>query len=534
MRNSEKIRKQILLNCEKLETRYAQLTNGRLEEYVIERVSNEPVVGSIYLGRIVNLAPALEAAFVDIGADKNAFLHYQDMLPGADELLEQVSDPVTARRISGKSGVKAASLRKFVTNLNGRKLRAEDIPEIFKPGMEILVEVVKTPIGSKGCRVSTNLSIAGRYLVLLPYSEHIGLSSKIDNASERQRLKNILSELELPEGMGLICRTAGEGRKAAYFKSDLEMLLDNWRNIENAIEKGVCPQEVYREPTLIERTVRDSMTDEIDEIIVDNNDAYKKISASLKKFGGRKMASKASLYKQNTGLFEYYNVTAELEQVYQRHVPLPSGGWICVDETEALIAIDVNTGKSRRSNDQNELVLATNLEAAEEIARQLRLRNVGGLVVIDFIDMRLPRDRDEVYKTMKKLVKDDRAKTRVLPVSKLGLMEMTRQREHESVQDTVFNPCPYCSGTGVIKSPLSMSVEIQRRLNGILKDRRYKGAPVRVIMHPEVLARLKNEDAKLLEELEKESQHVLSFRADPLLHYEEFRFVDPDTGVELQ
>lgn len=534
MLKTEKTHKQIILNCEKLETRYAQMHDGRLEEYFIERTSDEPLVGSIYLGRIVNLAPSLEAAFIDIGADKNAFLHYQDMLPGADDLVEQMSDPVAARRFAAASGGRASSLRKFITGLNGRKLRTEDIPEIFKPGMEILVEVVKTPIGSKGCRVTTNLSIAGRYLVLLPYSEHIGLSSKIDSPQERERLKKILSTLEMPEGMGLICRTAGEGRKSAYFKSDLELLLDTWRNIEAAIETGVSPQLVYREPTLIERTVRDSMTDDIDEIIVDDEAAYRVINSALKRFGGRKMAARATCYRQAEGIFEHYNITRELEQVFQRTVPLPSGGWICVDETEALIAIDVNTGRSKRSVEQGELILATNLEAAAEISRQLRLRNVGGLVVIDFIDMKQTRDREEVYHAMKKLVKDDRARTRVLPISKFGLMEMTRQREHESLQDTVYNPCPYCHGSGVIKSPLTMSVEIQRKLNEILKDRRYRGTQVRVIMHPEVLARLKNEDAKLLQELENESRHELSFRADPMLHYEEFRFVDPETGTEIK
>lgn len=193
----------------------------------------------------------------------------------------------------------------------------------------------------------------------------------------------------------------------------------------------------------------------------------------------------------------------------------------------------MNTGKSKRSNEQNELILQTNLAAAEEIARQLRLRNVGGLVVLDFIDMKSQRDRDEVYKAMKKLVKDDRAKTRLLPISRLGLMEMTRQREHESVQDTVYNPCPYCRGTGMVKSPVTMSVEIQRRLNTVLRDKRLKGTPIRVIMHPDVLARLKNEDAELLAELETLYKHDLSFRADPMLHYEEFRVIDPETGAEI-
>eukprot|EP00831_Metopus_contortus_P071797 TRINITY_DN65563_c0_g1_i2.p1 TRINITY_DN65563_c0_g1~~TRINITY_DN65563_c0_g1_i2.p1 ORF type:complete len:348 (+),score=72.34 TRINITY_DN65563_c0_g1_i2:135-1178(+) len=336
------------------------------------------------------------------------------------------------------------------------------------------------------------------------------------------------------EYMGVICRTVGEGRKAIFFKRDLNMLLDYWHKVEEILEKKHAPQEVYREPNLLERTVRDLMTEDIDEIQVDNENAYGKIRSLLSKFGGRKIAAKAALYKRAQPIFEYFNVKSQINQIFTREVPLPSGGCICIDETEALIAIDVNTGKGKRDGEQPEVILQTNIEAAEEVARQLRLRNVGGLVVIDFIDMRSSRDRETIFKLMRKLVRDDRAKSKILPLSRLGLMEMTRQREHESLQSTVLDRCPYCNGSGHVKSSMSMSVEIQRRLHSLFKSRGNKHIPVRIFMHPDILTRLKNEDAELFENLEEQYGSDLSFRGDSTLHHEEFKLVDPASGRVLQ
>ncbi len=544
------VKKQIVLNCEKLETRFSMLNCGKLEEYLIERGQCEPRVGSVFLGKIINLEPTLQAAFVDIGTGKNAFLHYWDMMPDADEAEDDAGDeqqekPVEIinkkrtsfseklRRVLGQAtGTK--QLREKEKNRRRKKITLKDIPEMFPQGTELLVQVVKGPIGTKGPRVTTNLSIPGRYLVLLPYSDHIGLSSKIDNAQERQRLKKILSELDVPDGMGLICRTVGEGRKSVFFKRDLDMLLDYWHKVELAMSKGVVPSIVYSEPSLLERTIRDFITDDIDEIVVDNDAAFHAIHNELVKFGGPRMARKVVMYDRDIPIFERLKIEEQINDIFKREVQLPAGGYICIDETEALIAIDVNTGKSRKLGDQPETILQTNLEAAEEVARQLRLRNIGGLVVIDFIDMRSAHDRETIFKHMKKLVKSDRAKTKLLPLSKLGLMEMTRQRENESLKDTLYDPCPYCTGSGNIKSVMTMSVEIQRRLNEVLRRRnaRSSGLSVRVIMHPDVLARLKNEDAGLLQELEEKFGKNLSFRADSVLHHEEFKLVDPDTNVE--
>ncbi|MDD3118892.1 MAG: ribonuclease E/G [Victivallales bacterium] len=335
--------------------------------------------------------------------------------------------------------------------------------------------------------------------------------------------------------MGVICRTVGEGRKRIFFKRDLDMLLDAWHQVETRLERPRVPSVVYNEPTLLERTVRDFMTEDIEAITVDSEEAFHKLRRAITRFVGTRTASKIKLYNGPTPIFQQFHINEQVIDIFKREVPLPSGGYLCIDETEALIAIDVNTGRGKKPKDQPEAILQTNLEAAEEVARQLRLRNIGGLVVIDFIDMRSQADRENLFKTMRRLVRNDRAKTKVLPLSKLGLMEMTRQREHESLKNTVFDTCPYCKGSGKIQSAMSVSVEIQRRLQEILKSHHQnkKDLEIRITMHPEVLARLKNEDANILLELENKYGKSLSFRADSNMHYEEFRCIDPVTNVEF-
>ncbi len=556
-------KKQIILNCEELETRSAYLENGKLEEYELERTGEDIVSGSIYLGKITRLEPGLEAAFVDIGAEKAAFLHYRDMLPASYDMLDNirkineeeaaVKQEMTKKTKRGQAkkllsfvteklrGImghnnKSLRLKELEKKVHSGKITVQDIPKVFPVGSEVLVQITKGPIGTKGARVTTNITIPGRYLVLLPYSEHIGLSSKIDDNAERERLRKILKKLELPEGMGLICRTVGEGRKAVFFQRDLKMLLELWSKVEKILENPQAPALALQEPSLLERTVRDSLTDDISEIIVDNKEKYDFLQAALQQFVGNDFKTKLILHKQADPVFDKYGVSEQVSAIFNRIVPLKGGGWLCIDETEALIAIDINSGKSKVSKDQNELVLKTNIEAAEEIARQLRLRDIGGQVVIDFIDMQSASDRNKVTDAMQKFLRRDHARTKLLPLSKFGLMEMTRQREHESIKDTVYDVCPYCNGSGHVKSAVSMSVEIQRRLKGLLRKRSgsKKNRSIRVIMHPTILARLKNDDAQLLHELEEKYGKDLQFRADATIHIEDFKLVDPDTGATIE
>jgi ribonuclease G len=396
------------------------------------------------------------------------------------------------------------------------------------------VQVTKGPIGNKGARVTTNLSIPGRYLVLLPNATHVGVSKRVDDREEKDRLRQILNTLDMPQGMGLICRTVGAGRNESHFRRDLEMLLDYWRRAEETSAQKRAPCCVYQEPDLAERSLRDFLTEDVDEIVTDSQEIYQCATDMLRLFSRRERV-KVRLYRNPTPIFVKYNLSEQIDNIFRRRVALPNGGYICIDETEALIAIDVNSGKNRTGKDHPETILTTNLEAVDEIARQLRLRNLGGLIVLDLIDMRSRRDQSTVYRALKTALGEDRARTKTCPISQLGLVEMTRQRENESLRSTVFSECPYCRGRGLVKSATSMSVEIQRRLQEVLQRRQRRGRELqlRVMVHPSILERLRNEDADLLTAMEDEFGGHLSFRGDPSLHMEEFRVVNLESGHEL-
>ncbi len=511
--------KEIIVNAEALENRVAVLENGQLEEFSIERTTESRIVASVFKGRIRNLEPGLKAAFVDIGFEKNAFLHYWDIIP------ESLADRVELVEAEGAPPAKPQ-----------RKITQNDIPKMYPPGSDVIIQVVKGPIGTKGPRVTTNISLPGRYLVLMPFNALRGISRKIENDKERSRLKKILQQMHIPEGMGVIIRTAGEGQKHRYFIRDLELLLQTWKQVEEKIKTQPAPACVFQEPDLVERTVRDFLTEEVDRIMVDNEHAYERIRDMVGQIS-RLSRGRVKLYSEPTPVFVKFNVEKQIENAFRRQVWLKSGGYICVDETEALVAIDVNTGRHKSQKDLETTIVQTNLEAAEEITRQMRLRNIGGLIVIDFIDMRNRSDQQRVTQKMREGVRRDKAKTRLLNISPLGLMEMTRQRHSESMASAVYEDCPYCKGRGMVKSALSMSVEIQRKLSEVLRRLRQEGKKeqpqIRVYVHPEVLNRLRTEDEALLVELEKKLSGKLSFRADPTFHFEQFKLTDAVSGQEL-
>ncbi len=511
-----KLHKEIIINAESLETRVAVLEDGRLEEFNIERTTEERLVGSIFKGRVRNLEDGLKAAFVDIGFEKNAFLHYWDIVPNQfDSGVEIVEREGSRRR-------------------ERPKITQKDVPRLYPPGSEIIVQVTKGPIGTKGPRVTTNLVLPGRYLVLLPQADQSGISRKIENPQERQRLKTILRELDIPDGMGVIMRTAGEGQQKRYFIRDLAWLLEEWRRIDERRKAQPPATCIFQEPDLIDRTVRDFLTEDVERIVADDPRAEERMRDSISRIS-RRSASKVKLYNDPQPVFDRFGITRQLENAFSRTVHLKSGGYLVVDETEALVAIDVNTGRQKGGKDQESTILKTNQEAAEEITRQLRLRNMGGLIVLDFIDMKSRRDQQTIYQKVKEGLRRDRAKTHILPISQLGLMEMTRQRHTESVHAAVYDDCPYCKGRGRVKSALSMSVEIQRKLGEILKKRTRDESDfqLRIVVHPKVLERLRTEDEKLLIEMEKRYFGKLSFRADPGLHAEQFKILNAANNEEL-
>jgi ribonuclease G len=426
-----------------------------------------------------------------------------------------------------------------VVEREGRKrekprITQKDIPRLYPPGSEIIVQVTKGPIGTKGPRVTTNLALPGRYLVLLPNSDQSGISRKIENVEERQRLKRIVRSLNIPDGMGVIIRTAGEEQQARYFVRDLALLLEEWRGVQERINKQPPATCVFQEPDLIERTVRDFLTEDVERIVVDNHKEYERIRDMIGRISKRSIA-KVKLYGEHQPIFDRFHISRQLESAFARQVHLKSGGYIVIDETEALVAIDVNTGRHKGTKDQDSTIFKVNLEAAEEIARQLRLRNMGGLIVLDFIDMKSRRDQQQIYLKLKEGLRRDKAKTHVLPISQLGLLEMTRQRHSESVRAAVYDDCPYCKGRGKVKSALSMSVEIQRKLGEILRRRHRDESDfqLRVVLNPAVYERLRTEDERFIIDMEKRYFGKLQFRPEPTFHSEQFKIINALTNEEL-
>jgi ribonuclease G len=502
-------KREIIVNAEKLETRVAMLVSGKLDDYFIERSDEDRIVGSIFKGKIQNLEDGLQAAFIDIGMKKNAFIHYWDMIPE------------DAARLEVEEGVRRRSTRR-------KKHQPGEMAKNFPVGTEIVVQVTKGAIGTKGPRVTANISIPGRYLVMMPGSRLKGVSKKIEDSKERQRLKKVLSRLPLPESIGLIVRTAGAGARKTNFARDVRNLIEIWEEIETGMKEKPAPSRLYREPDLVERVVRDSVTEDVDRIVMDSREEYENIKQMVNRIS-RRAKSKIKLYDGDTQIFEHFDVERQLEAAFRRKVWLKSGGYLIFDETEALVAIDVNTGRHKGGSSQEESIYQVNLESAEEIARQLKLRNIGGLVVIDFIDMRMRKHQTSVVKVLKEALRSDKARTNVLNLSELGLLEMTRQRAEESVRSATYQDCQYCKGRGKVKSPTTLSVEIQRRVSEIIRKHRNdkEALDLKITVNPTVLDRLRKEDEEILVEMEQKLGGRLSFIADQKMHVEDFEISDP-------
>ena len=503
----------LVINCEKLENRVALLDSGVVEEYNIERVGTSSIIGSVFKGRIRNIEQGLKAMFIDIGLDKNAFLHFWDAIPAALDGMEEVT------RRGGKKK---------------KRIDAKDIPSLYPVGSEIMVQVTKGPVGNKGPRVTTNISLAGRLLVLMPLNETCGISRKIEDPKERARLRRIIEKMHiLPEGMGIILRTEAAGKRAAHIIRDLSILIDQWQQTIDTRDNQPAPVCCLQEPDLIERTVRDFLTEDIDEVACDDQAMVERMQEMAAQIS-RRAKRRINFYQGQGDIFDFYGIQKQIDNAFYRQVWLPCGGYIVIDQTEALVAIDVNTGRNKGHKDVEKLLLETNLEAAQEVARQLRLRNMGGLIVVDFIDMKHRRDQQAVYKLMLQHLKRDKAKTQVQQISPFGLMEMTRQRLNDSLSTALYEPCPYCKGHGQVKTPLTMSVELQRRLTSVLSQASDDQRGLIVVVHPDVMNRLKTEDGELLVALERNYQARLTFRTDPSFHREHFTLTNAQTGEELR
>ena len=519
-----KTKREIIVNVERLETRVAVVENGRLEEFMVEHPEEERLVGSIFKGRVQNLENDLQAAFVDIGLKKNAFLHYWDMTPDADALLED--DDEASRERGGRP--------------RRSRLSDEEIAKRFPPGSEIVVQVTKGPISTKGPRVTASLSIPGRYLVMMPGAKDSrgaslrGVSKKIGDAKERQRLKKIIDRLPLPENVGLVVRTAGQGATARAFARDLRNLLAVWAEMQANIDNKRTPCCIFQEPDLCERVVRDWLTEDVDSIVIDDQasfDSMREVTGRI----SRRAKSRIHRYDGDANIFDHYGLERQLADAFARKVPLKSGGYLIIDETEALIAVDVNTGHYKGNGSQEDAILEVNLEAVEEVARQLRLRNIGGLVVLDLIDMKSRRHQKQVCRALKDALRRDKSRTNVLEISELGLLEMSRQRQDRSILSMQTSRCPFCSGRGVVKSPMAVSVEIQRKLVALLKKAATAKKPFepKIVIAPQIMQRLRTEDADILARLQKEYETRLTFVSELHRHPESFAILDATTSQIL-
>lgn len=406
--------KRIVVHCTQNLTQFALLEHGELTEYYVDEATDQHGVGNIYIGRVVNVLPGMEAAFVDIGEGKNAFLYIDDLLPAHLEQQPEIKPPIT---------------------------------DLVKVGQEIMVQVTKEPLGTKGARLTTHFSIPGRWIVYMPYSDYVGISRKIQSESERQRLKTIGDAIRLP-GEGLIMRTVAQGESESSLVHDLDYLRGVWAEIKQK-EAPTVPYLLYQDLKMLLRLVRDIFTDDIDELIINDEQKGAEIIAFMNDISP-KLAKRVNIVAQDTPLFETYHIEEQMAELFRAKVWLDSGGYIIIDHTEALTVIDVNTGKFIGSVDLEQTAFITNMEAATQIARLLRLRDIGGMIIVDFIDMELDEHREQIIAQLEHLLKRDRTKSHVVGWTKLGLLEMTRKKVRESNDNLLAGTCPHCHGTGKI------------------------------------------------------------------------------------
>jgi ribonuclease E len=517
-KESKVMKKEMLINVSQPEEcRIGIIENGVLEELYVERASQDNYVGNIYKGRIVNLEPSIQAAFVDFGVGRNGFLHISDV--EAQYFRQGGYDPAEAftggrnaefdmgdegddepqRRGSGGDG--GGGRRPPRTGARPRV--KPPIQEIFRRGDEVLVQVIKEGIGTKGPTLSTYISIPGRYLVLMPALGRVGVSRKIDDEDVRRDLRRTLLELNPPKGLGFIVRTAGQDRTRKELSRDMAYLLRLWKVIVRRIKKTPGPIDIYEESDMIIRTIRDIFTSDVDAIHIDQPQAFERAKEFLQLVMPR-YVNRLHLYEGKEPLFHKYKIEAEIAKIHQRKVPLRDGGSIVIDQTEALVAIDVNSGSFRRDDNADETAYQLNIAAAKEIARQLRLRDLGGVVVNDFIDMRRERHRRGVERALHDAVKRDRARTKVLRTSPFGLIEMTRQRIRPSLKTSVYGDCPCCNGRGIVKTPESMAIEVVRVLQLAAHSPRVSRMTVRV--NDQVASYLNNRKRKEIIRIEDEAQ----------------------------
>lgn len=509
---------EILLNIESKEIRYAHLRNGQLYDLIVERKKERQLTGNIYRGRVKNILHNIQSAFIDINEGENGFIHITDIIENTQKF-EQVYDM-------------DFDLDFDIQALDSKQKQNLEIDQVMKQDQTVLVQVVKEPIGSKGARLTSNVSIAGRYLVLLPNSCHRGVSRKIEDRAARERLKKLIRSFEMPADMGLICRTASCLATSEMLIDEASELLKTWQGIMENFRQSSEPTLLYAESDLIKRALITAMDKRFDRLLVDDYDVYQNCKRMYSCYENEHPL-RIDFYRDKIPIFERFNVEREIEKMLKRKIWLSSGGYLYFDRTEAMYTIDVNSGRSTTNKaDLEESLVRINLEAVEEIARQLRLRNIGGLIICDFIDMRLRKNQRRVLDKLKDCMKDDSAKCTILGMSEFGLVEMTRQRNRGSLIQTIFTSCPYCTGSGLVKTHESVAIEIERALKKIIAVHQQFG--LRLVTHPEVNHYLQHIDNAYILKLAEEHNAQIKFETDDNLHINDFYFISTITNKKIE
>ena len=499
------MKQEIFINSTPQESRIAITEDGLLAEFLIERKEEMGIAGNIYKGKVARVLPGMQAAFVDIGMEKAGFLHASDFytMPDDVQLIAASAEDVDFEE----------------TPKPPPPSRRLPLERRISSGEEIVVQVAKDPLGTKGARITSHVSLPGRYMVFMPNTKHLGISRRIESEEERRRLKEIAQSIRTEDG-GFILRTACEGRSKREIQRDLSFLTKLWNRIQKKAATAPAPSLIHQDLDLITRAIRDFFTTETTQVVIDSAKDHRRIVDFVRNFMPR-LKSKIVLYNDKESLFDRYGIEEKIEKALERRVWLKSGGHIIIERTEALTAIDVNTGRFVGKRSQEETIFKTNLEATQEIVRQLRLRNCGGLIIIDFIDMEKEGNRKKVYEALKEALKKDKARTNILKISELGLVEMTRQRTRESLENQLLSPCPHCEGRGRVKSPVTVAYDVLRAIKKQemnLED----GKNIIVRMHPDVANFLYDEKTNSLDSLEREINHKIIIKASQDLRQEQY------------
>jgi ribonuclease G len=549
------LKREILINGSQRETRVAILEDDRLAELLIDRPDHRRTVGDIYLGRVEAVLPGIQAAFVDIGQEKSAFLHASDLLepeedeePGDDEEPSDVepatADPPPEVETAGEErrGWRGRERRRKSRDRgNGEKAGVEpdrrarralpNISDILKKGQSLPVQVTKEPISTKGCRVTAQISLPGRFLVYMPYASKVGVSRKIESKEQRAKLREMVGKILPKDSGGVIVRTVAEGVTEEHFRREIDSLLSRWRRI-NRKKTFVrrAPALLERETSLTRGLIRDVFSSKVDALWVDSRELYNEIEQYLSQVDPELM-KRVHLYAEPTPLFDKFDIEAEIRDLFKARCELPTGGSLVIQPTEALVSIDVNTGRYIGKKDPEKTILRTNIEAAREIARQIRLRDIGGIIVCDFIDMESRGNREKVLQELRTHLGRDRARTKAFAVSELGLVEMTRQRVRPSLWHSMTTECPTCAGSGRVFTPEVVARRLERAIKRVGHERREQQISVR--LHPEVALYLLEEEPKLLQQLQKTTGIDIELRDDPMMRLDEFRLMSRPAGRDV-